>query len=133
MKPSLKIRSEGFQHPHYRIARFTFEDFPTTDFVPAVELPGDAIPIGGFLAIDSAMDASSTLAVGTAAAPTSFLGATGAAAAAKTALLAAFQNAGKPLGGNITDGLTASAAMTKGSGYLVVEYIRNNYAHGTQG
>lgn len=133
MSASLKVRSEGIQSPIYRIARFTYADLATTDFVPAFDVPGDAIPVGGFLVIDSVFDAASTISVGVSTDTDTYLTATSAAAAAKTALNATWLNAGKTLGTRKEVGIAASAAMTQGSGYLVVEYVRANRSQGTEG
>lgn len=133
MSASLKVRSEGIQSPIYRVAKFDFTDFPDTDFVPVFDIPGDAIPTGGFLVIDTVFGVGQTLAVGIATDTDAYLTATTAAAAAKTALNATFLNGGKPLGSRKTVGLTASAALTLGKGYLVLEYVCVNRSQGTQG
>jgi hypothetical protein len=121
---SLKIKSEGRQVSDFAYAPFTYEDLNSTDFIPVVELPADAVLIGVSLAIITAFDAVATIAVGTSAAPTGFLGATAADALAITR--AADSTLGNhDVQGVVDDiGLTSSAVMTEGKGVLLVEYIR---------
>lgn len=133
MKPNLKTRGEGIQGSIFRHVKFTHEDFPTADAVLAFQVPGDAIPIGGFLAIESAFDALATISVGNGTIADLYLAATSATALAKTALDADWLNGGKPLGAKKTVYLKPSAAMTQGEGHLVLEYIRMNRNHSTEG
>jgi len=133
MKASLKVRSEGVSNPCIRIAKFDFNDFLVAGAVPCIEVPGDAIPLGGFLVIESAFDALSTLAVGNAASADVYLAATDATALAKTALDADWLNAGCPIGTKQMIAITPSGPLTQGSGYLVVEYARLGSSYTTQG
>lgn len=133
MAASLKVRSEGVGTIEVRKVRFDYTDFPSAAEVEVLEIPGDAIPLDSFLSIDTAFGAGETIAVGNTADDDLYLSAVDATALAKTALDADWLNVGKPVGSKKVMVLKPSAAMTLGSGWLIVTYALANKNYTTQG
>lgn len=130
---SLVMKNQGRQAADVAKVAFDYTDLPSTDFVPAVELPSDAIVLGVSLGVDTVFGAAETIAVGVEGAATTFLGATAADATGITRAPDANLGDNAPIGDTMVIGLTGSAAMTLGSGTLIVEYIRafrETHTHG---
>lgn len=110
-------------------ADFTFADFnagavTTTTIFTALDLPANAIVVGGALVITTAFvgPTAATASVGDGASAARFLGDTNLLAAARTALVPTNYKytAGDTLD---LDVAMSVAAATAGAGYLLVEYI----------
>lgn len=131
---TLQQRSEGRQCTIVARADFDFNDLPSTAFVPALELPANAIILRGSLCVDAVFDTDATIAVGIATDADALLAATDVDALGITAIsTAANLLYGATPGAKKVYGLTASAAMSKGKGSLVLEYIREGRSEFTQG
>jgi len=121
---SLKIKSEGRQASDFAYAPFTYADLNTTDFIPVVELPADAVLLKVNLGVIEAFDALATIAVGVSGTAAKFIAATAADALAITEAAKTTLN-NHEIQGVVDDiGLTSSAVMTQGKGVLVVEYLK---------
>ena len=127
---SITSRSQVRQSVLVARCPFTFADLPDTAFVPAIQLPADAVILRGYLAVTTAFDATSTIDVGIAGTATKYLAAgdvDGAAILPLTGLT------GASAGAIETIGLTSSEAQAAGAGALVVEYIRTGRVQATEG
>jgi len=134
MSATLQQKSEGRQCAIVARADFDFSDFDGTTFIPAIELPANAIILRGSLNVDVAFDATRTMAIGTATTADALLAATSVAAQGITAInTAAKLLYGATPGERRVYGITPSGALTVGKGSLVIEYIREGRAEFTQG
>jgi hypothetical protein len=124
-------RTQGRQAADIVIAPFTFADFSGVAFLPAVELPSDAIPLRVSVSVEGAFDATRTFDVGPVGTPDKYLdGASATALAISNATLASLAAVGDD--GKVI-GITPSGALTQGSGVLLVEYIRAHRETHTHG
>lgn len=133
MSLTLQQRSEGRQAPLVARADFKASDLPSVAFVPAIELPADAVILRGTLNCNKVFGAGETIAVGVSGTPAALLAATSVAALGMTSLTAANLGYGEATRAKRTIGLTASAALTLGEGSLIIEYIRKGRGQITQG
>jgi len=130
MATTLKTRSEGRQSILVARASFTHADINGTDFIPALELPADAVILRASMAITTAFSGG-TISVGTSGAPAGHLAATSAIATGITSMSLPID--GDLLGAVTEVGITSSAAQSAGEGALVYEYIRAGRSQVTQG
>ena len=118
------------------IVPFTFADFAAHDgtLEDAIELPQNAIVVGGGIVIDTAFDGvtSDTITVGDAGAADRYAAGVNAQAAAYTALTpTGFKMLAQ---GNVGIGNTNVGGLaTAGAGRLILEYVVDGRAHHTQG
>jgi len=130
---TLQAKFQGRQAPLVAVAPFTYADIDGANFTPAFEVPAKALILRGGLVITSATNAAN-IEVGTATDADALLTATSGAAAGRTAFdgddAATEESA---LGALTTYGVTASAPLTQGEGYIWIEYVVGDRAHCTQG
>lgn len=53
-------KNEGVQAPSYKEADFTYEDLVSGGFVPAIDLPSDAVVIDGAMVVTEAFDSETS-------------------------------------------------------------------------
>lgn len=127
-------QDSGRQYPLAAVASFTYDDFTSGTYLPMVEVPSDAIVIGGFLVIDTVFDSGTTdtFTVGDSVDDDEY----GSAIDGQAAALTAITPTGYKFTANGTVGLkltSVGTAATQGAGRLVVQYVRDGRSNENQG
>ena len=112
---------------------FTFADILHATAAPAIDLPGNAVVVGGEVVITTAFNpgTSLTIAVGDGVLGTRYVSAANAATVGRTALVPTGYRYPAPDSIDLTGTLTGAAA-TAGAGTLRVQYVIKDRAQEVQ-
>ena len=126
-------KNGGRQYPLVAEVDFTFADLATGVVYPAIDIPGNAVVVGGELVITTAFNTgtSAALAIGDDIATTRYASAIDAKAAARTALTRTGYRYTAPNTIDIIATLVGTAA-TAGAGTLRVQYVIKDRAQEVQ-
>lgn len=124
----------GRQYVLAAIASFTYADFESGTYLGLVEMPADAVVVGGHIAVDTVFDSgtSDTFTVGDNTDDDEYASSVDGQAAGATALVpTGFQFSATGSVGVKWTG--AGSAPTQGAGHLVVLYVREGRSNEVQG
>lgn len=128
------VKDSGRQTVLSAIARFTYEDFTSGTALPVIELPPDAVVVGGMFVLETLWNSatSDTFTVGDEVDDDEYASGINGKTTAYTALTpTGYQYTATK---NIVVKWTGvSTAPTQGAGYLIVNYVREGRSNENQG
>jgi hypothetical protein len=127
-------KNSGRQEIVVAVTPFTFgtgADVEAQGVFPAVELPQNAIIMGGYLTVSDATTTGVTVSVGTTGSPTSLLAATAADSVGTANLTLTHASIGPATTFNVT--VAGATPVAPGAAELVITYIVKGRAEFSQG